>query len=184
VEVSDPHGALRAMRRPGLVVTRRGAAAPLAYCELRGPGAAALRVPAAAFDGPDELMWSLCHDLLEPMGVVDMDVLRDAHQRPLASAGWRGRPSLLRLVLPPFAALPAARNAARARAGRATPDGLAVLAPGDVHAAYLALAQREAAAGLGLRAEGGGAPGDLSTAIDRRAGRLAATRYGGFAEAG
>jgi len=184
VTVDDPHGSLRAMRRPGLIVTRRGAAQPLAYAELRAPGETALRLPAAAFDGPAELMWTLCHDLLEPMGVVDMDVLRDARGRSLASVGWRGRPSLLRLRVPPFAPLPRVRNAARARAGRATPDGLAVLAPADIHAAYLALAQREAAAGHGLRAEGGGAPADLLAEIDLRARRQIPSRYGDFAEAG
>lgn len=180
LEVHDPHGSLPAMRRPGVIVSRQGQAQPLAYAELRGQGEALLRVPEAACDGPVELMWTLCHDLLEPMGVVDMDVLRDARGNSLASVGWRGRPSRLRLELPRFAPLPRVRNAARARAGRATPDGLNVLAPGDIHAAYLRLVQREALAGLGLRREDGGLPDDVLAEIDRRAGRLASTRYIGF----
>lgn len=166
--VEDPTGALARMRRPGLIAYVGGRA--VAYVALRGAGEHVLRLPAVELAGESDLIWALCHDLLEPMGVLDQDVVTDERNRSLPTAAWRSLPRTLALQVPPFAGVPRPRNPALARGGLSTPDGLRVTDPQDIFRAYSALAV----------AEIGRVPGPAS-APRWRARRVTPGRYRDFA---
>ncbi len=176
VVVTDPHGALPAMRRPGLIIARHDDSEhPLGYLELPAPGEYQVLLPRDGLSGPHEVNWFLVHDLLEPMGVIDKDIFFDSRLRPAAAGGWREAPSELRLAMPPFATPPRPRNARRASGGLATPDGRHVLTPDELLAAYVGLVNREALSGCGV--QGRELPEAL---IQRRADEQRRERYAAF----
>lgn len=190
VRVSDPHGGLANMRRPGLIVTGpAGLAHPLGYVEFdRGADDYQVLLP------KDELMqpgvgWCVVHDLYEPMGIVDQDRFRSAkrtfvgddgietsEQLSIEERGYAEMPALLRLEMPAFEALWRPRNVRVANFGQSTPDGLHVLDPSDIFAAYKARSNAEAAEGKGLV----GAGPDIDREVVRRAGEYSVTRYADF----
>ena len=162
--VSDPHGSLARMRRPGVIASVSGRV--IAYARLNGAASAvghgargavrrlALRLPLQDLSGPEGVKWTFCHDLLEPMGIVERDELRDSRGRPASASGWRDLPREVRLELPPFAPVALPRNASLSHAGRPTPNGLRVTDPQQVFSAYQALVAAEAARGIGVQGTG------------------------------
>ena len=151
VTVEDPHGSLAHMRRPGLILARDDRNdRPLAYVRVPAPGRYVLRLPRADLGGSASLNYFMCHDLLEPMGVVAQGAVLDDLGRTLDAGRWRVMPRAMRLELPVFRPVPLLRNAALSRRGQPRPGGLEVLDPPQIWRAYLDLVQREAAAGKGL----------------------------------
>jgi len=164
-ELDDPHGSLTQMRRPGLILDVDGHS--VAYATVRGAGRVTLRVPREVLGGAAGINWTLCHDLLEPMGAVLSDKLRDRNGRMIPAGGWEELPRQVQLVLPPFAPVPLPRNASLARAGRATPDGLHVTDSQQIFEAYRRLVAAEAERGSGVLPLGE-LRGRLAAAVGRR----------------
>jgi radical SAM protein with 4Fe4S-binding SPASM domain len=176
VHVTDPDDALRAMRRPGLIVAREGEPEhPLAYLEIPRAGEHRLQLPLDELTAGGRVAWHLVHDLLEPMGIIDRDSFCDSSLRDPDDSGWSEMPASLHLRVPAFTPLFRPRNIALASRGLPTPDGLHPLRPEEIAARYQQRAAQEALARRGLLVEG-----DLERDLIRRSDAARRTRYGDF----
>jgi hypothetical protein len=176
VLVTDPHGSLAKMRRPGLIVARDGDPEhPLGYLALPREGEHRLVLPRAELGHGARVGWYLVHDLLEPMGIVDMDCFRNSALQAVDSDGWREMPAALHLRMPEFAPVARPRNILLANRGLPTPDGLHPRDPADVLRHYRELLEREAG-----EHHGAIGAGTLAERISDRATSARRERYGAF----
>lgn len=149
--LADPHKSLARMRRPGLIARVGGRA--IAYAEVSpgpSPRQVLLRLPRTDLGGDVGVAWSLCHDMLEPMGAVETDELRDPEGCMLTARSWTKVPQEVFVEIPRFAPVPLPRNASVSHRGLPTPDGLVITDPQQVFDAYQAIVAREAARKKGV----------------------------------
>ncbi len=178
VLVTDPHDALRHMRCPGLIVASEGAPEhPLSYVAFKGAGEYVLQLPLDALSFGARVGWYLVHDLLEPMGVIDLDSFCDSRLVPIDVNGWAEMPAMLHLAVPAFAPLFRPRNIAVANRGLPTPDGLHPLEPGEIFKRYHERAAQEALARKGLLVDGA-----VEQTLAERADVARRGRYGAFTD--
>lgn len=126
-EIIDRYGSLARMRRPVLIVST-GASAR-AYVRLRREGGPhLLRIPRRYLDRENTVRIEVVHDVMEPEGCLISQ-----------TGSLREDNFALRIHVPEFAGSPRPRNVKWANYGDATPDGLHVVDPKQIHAAYHAL---------------------------------------------
>jgi radical SAM protein with 4Fe4S-binding SPASM domain len=148
VTVRDPFSSLQAMRRPGILIVNHDNTVASSYASIEtGAGTYELHIPALE----DARSWQVVHDLLEPMGVVASGQLA---RRPAPLSRPDGSVEAfepVRVMVRRFSRLQRPeQNIGFANYGEATPQGLNVHDPEDIHRAYLALVDREQASGCGL----------------------------------
>ncbi|HTE05483.1 MAG TPA: SPASM domain-containing protein [Planctomycetota bacterium] len=174
--VTDPHDTLRHMRHPGIIVAREGDPEhPLGYVELRGAGEHRVHLPLGDLAAGGRVGWSLVHDLLEPMGIIDLDSFCDRSLQPVDVSGWSEMPAALHLRVPEFAPVVRPRNIALANRGLPTPDGLHPLTPAAIYARYHERAEAESLERKGLLVDG-----PIGDVLSVRADVSRRGRYGAF----
>jgi MoaA/NifB/PqqE/SkfB family radical SAM enzyme len=130
-EVIDRYGSLAQMRRPAIIACVAGTARAYALVN-QGSGAYLLRLPRRHIDWRKTLRVNTVHDVMEPFGYIDTQAVS------VSRGGTQ-----VRIHIPEFAGAPRPRNIKWANYGDATPDGLNVVIPEEIHAAYRRIYRHE-----------------------------------------